>query len=121
MPSALSISGIGWSGASGIGSGWNSGTMPKSGSSTESTLVPPITRGLKMWISAPSSATGSAAGPLVAYLQDCFDVDSIVVEQGVEMGRPSRIEARMEGGHPRVSGAVAVVATGTVDLPGKTD
>ena len=66
-------------------------------------------------------ATGSAAGPLVAYLQDCFDVDSIVVEQGVEMGRPSRIEARMEGGHPRVSGAVAVVATGTVDLPGKTD
>ncbi len=62
-------------------------------------------------------ATGSAAGPLVAFLQDCLDIDWIVVEQGVEMGRPSRIEARMEDGRPRVSGAVTVVATGTVHLP----
>ncbi len=65
-------------------------------------------------------ATGSAAGPLVAYLQDCFDIDAIVVEQGVEMGRPSRIEARMEAGRPRVSGAVTVLAAGTVNLPGNT-
>ncbi|MFA9400082.1 MAG: PhzF family phenazine biosynthesis protein, partial [Acidobacteriota bacterium] len=62
-------------------------------------------------------ATGSAAGPLVAYLQDCLDIDSIVVEQGVEMGRPSRIEARMEAGSPRVSGEVTVLAAGRVDLP----
>ncbi len=62
-------------------------------------------------------ATGSAAGPLVAYLQDCLDIDRIVVEQGVEMGRPSRIEASMEAGRPLVSGAVTVLASGTVHLP----
>ena len=62
-------------------------------------------------------ATGSAAGPLLAYLQDCLDIDRIVVEQGIEMGRPSRIEARMEDGRPVVSGAVAVLAAGTVRLP----
>jgi trans-2,3-dihydro-3-hydroxyanthranilate isomerase len=62
-------------------------------------------------------ATGSAAGPLVAYLQDCLDIHRITVEQGVEMGRPSRIEARMDKGRPRVSGNVAVIATGEVYLP----
>ncbi|MBK5110761.1 MAG: PhzF family phenazine biosynthesis protein [Thermoleophilia bacterium] len=62
-------------------------------------------------------ATGSAAGPLLAYLQDCLDIDSIVVEQGFEMGRPSRIEARMEAGCPRISGAVSVIVAGTVHLP----
>lgn len=62
-------------------------------------------------------ATGSAAGPLVAYLQDCLDISGITVLQGVEMGRPSRIEARMEAGRPRVSGNVAVIAAGEVYLP----
>lgn len=62
-------------------------------------------------------ATGSAAGPLVAWLQDCLDIDRIVVEQGVEMGRPSRIEARMESGRSLVSGAVTVLGEGTVYLP----
>ncbi len=62
-------------------------------------------------------ATGSAAGPLVAYLQDCLDISGITVEQGVEMGRPSRIEARMEGGRPLVSGAVTVLSSGVVHLP----
>lgn len=62
-------------------------------------------------------ATGSAAGPLVAYLQDCLDISRIVVEQGVEMGRPSTIEATMESGRPHVSGAVTVLATGTIHLP----
>lgn len=62
-------------------------------------------------------ATGSAAGPLLAWLQDCLDIDRIVVEQGLEMGRPSRIEARMESGRPVVSGAVTVVSEGTVFLP----
>ncbi len=64
-------------------------------------------------------ATGSAAGPLLAYLQDCLDIDRIVVEQGIEMGRPSRIEARMENGRPVVSGAVTVLAEGSVHLPDK--
>jgi len=62
-------------------------------------------------------ATGSAAGPLVAYLQDCLDVDRITIDQGVEMGRPSRIEARMESGRPRISGEVSLVSRGEVHLP----
>lgn len=63
-------------------------------------------------------ATGSAAGPLVAYLQDILDVDRITIRQGVEMGRPSLIEARMDSGRPRVSGQVHVVMAGQVNLPG---
>ena len=62
-------------------------------------------------------ATGSAAGPLVAYLQDILDVDRIEIHQGVEMGRPSLIEARMDSGRPRVSGKVQVVMSGRVTLP----
>lgn len=62
-------------------------------------------------------ATGSAAGPLVAYLQDILDIDRIEVRQGVEMGRPSRLEARMEAGRPRVSGQVRLVMSGEVNLP----
>lgn len=63
-------------------------------------------------------ATGSAAGPLVAYLQDILDVDRVEIRQGIEMGRPSLIEARMDSGRPRVSGQVRVVISGQVDLPG---
>ena len=62
-------------------------------------------------------ATGSAAGPLVAFLQDCLDISRITVEQGVEMGRPSRIEARIDAGSPLVSGRVAVLASGEIRLP----
>lgn len=61
-------------------------------------------------------ATGSAAGPLVAYLQDILDVDRVEIRQGVEMGRPSLIDARMDGGRPRVSGQVHVVISGEVNL-----
>ena len=63
-------------------------------------------------------ATGSAAGPLVAYLQDILDVDRVEIRQGVEMGRPSLIDARMDSGRPRVSGEVRVVLSGTANLPG---
>jgi len=63
------------------------------------------------------AATGSAAGPLVAYLQDILDVDRVEVRQGVEMGRPSLIEARMDSGRPRVSGRVVPVMSGRVTLP----
>ncbi|MCB0857745.1 MAG: PhzF family phenazine biosynthesis protein [Solirubrobacterales bacterium] len=62
-------------------------------------------------------ATGSAAGPLVAYLQDILDVDRVEIRQGVEMGRPSLIEARMDSGRPRVSGRVQVVMAGHANLP----
>lgn len=62
-------------------------------------------------------ATGSAAGPLIAYLQDTLDVDRAEVRQGIEMGRPSLIEARMDRGRPRVTGRVQVVMSGQVELP----
>ncbi len=62
-------------------------------------------------------ATGSAAGPLVAYLQDCLDISAIEVEQGVEMGRASRIEAKMVDGRPKVGGDVTVVSIGLIHLP----
>lgn len=62
-------------------------------------------------------ATGSAAGPLVAYLQDILDVDRVEIRQGVEMGRPSLIEARMDSGRPRVTGQVHVVMSGQANLP----
>jgi trans-2,3-dihydro-3-hydroxyanthranilate isomerase len=63
-------------------------------------------------------ATGSAAGPLVAYLQDILDVDRVTIAQGVEMGRRSVIDARMDAGRPRVSGPVVVVMDGELALPG---
>jgi PhzF family phenazine biosynthesis protein len=62
-------------------------------------------------------ATGSAAGPLVAYLQDILDIDRISIHQGEQMGRPSLIEARMDSGRPRVTGQVHVVMRGEATLP----
>lgn len=62
-------------------------------------------------------ATGSAVGPLCAYLAERVGTGSITVEQGVEMGRPSVLEAEMEGGLARVSGATMPLIEGTVALP----
>jgi trans-2,3-dihydro-3-hydroxyanthranilate isomerase len=61
-------------------------------------------------------ATGSAAGPLCAYLAAHTGTTSLTIEQGVEMGRPSRIEAAMEGERPRVGGDVVVLGDGTLRL-----
>jgi trans-2,3-dihydro-3-hydroxyanthranilate isomerase len=61
-------------------------------------------------------ATGSAAGPLCAYLAERAGCSRVVVDQGIEMGRPSRLEATMEGDRPRVGGEVVVVVDGTVHL-----
>lgn len=57
-------------------------------------------------------ATGSAAGPLCAYLAARTGCASIAIDQGVEMGRPSRLDAAMEGDRPRVGGEVVVVIDG---------
>ena len=62
-------------------------------------------------------ATGSAIGPLCAYLAERGIAEAITVDQGVEMGRPSLLEAEMEDGRPRVSGAVLPLIDGTVELP----
>jgi trans-2,3-dihydro-3-hydroxyanthranilate isomerase len=61
-------------------------------------------------------ATGSAAGPLVAYLAVRTGCQRLTIEQGVEMGRPSRLHASLEGDRPRVGGDVVVLVDGTVHL-----
>jgi trans-2,3-dihydro-3-hydroxyanthranilate isomerase len=62
-------------------------------------------------------ATGSAAGPLLAYANARLGAERLTVTQGVEMGRPSRLLAEMEDGRPRVGGDVVVLVTGTLRLP----
>jgi trans-2,3-dihydro-3-hydroxyanthranilate isomerase len=62
-------------------------------------------------------ATGSAAGPLGAYAARHLGRTSLVVQQGVELGRPSVIEVDASEARPRVGGRAVVVASGELDLP----
>jgi trans-2,3-dihydro-3-hydroxyanthranilate isomerase len=62
-------------------------------------------------------ATGSAAGPLLAYLNARLGLERLEVTQGVEIGRPSRLLAQLEEGRVRVGGDVVVLVTGTLRLP----
>jgi trans-2,3-dihydro-3-hydroxyanthranilate isomerase len=62
-------------------------------------------------------ATGSAAGPLGAYLKERVGTDRLWIRQGEEMGRPSLLEVEMADGRPRVSGGVIPVIDGEVSLP----
>ena len=61
-------------------------------------------------------ATGSAAGPLMAYLHERRGLERLRVEQGIEMGRPSVLDCSFEGDRARVGGEAVVVARGTVRL-----
>ncbi len=61
-------------------------------------------------------ATGSAAGPLCAYLAARADCSRVVIDQGIEMGRPSRLEASLDGERVRVAGDVVVLIDGTLHL-----
>jgi trans-2,3-dihydro-3-hydroxyanthranilate isomerase len=61
-------------------------------------------------------ATGSAAGPLMAYLADRTGAARVDIAQGVEMGRPSRLVAEVEGERVRVGGAVVPLVEGTLSL-----
>jgi trans-2,3-dihydro-3-hydroxyanthranilate isomerase len=65
---------------------------------------------------AEDPATGSAAGPLCAYLYQRTGCASLEITQGVEMGRPSRLQAEVAGERVRVSGAVVAVVDGTLTL-----
>src|SRR3954447_23071036 len=61
-------------------------------------------------------ATGSAAGPLGAYLQERMGMERLRIRQGEEMGRPSLLKVEMADGQPRVSGGVVPVIDGEVSL-----
>jgi trans-2,3-dihydro-3-hydroxyanthranilate isomerase len=63
-------------------------------------------------------ATGSAAGPLGAYLSAQAGRERVVISQGEEMGRPSVLEVEMVERRPRVGGGVIPVIDGEIRLPG---
>jgi trans-2,3-dihydro-3-hydroxyanthranilate isomerase len=68
-------------------------------------------------VTVEDPATGSAAGPLGAYASRHLGTRALVIEQGVEMGRPSTIRVEMRDGRPRVGGSAVVVASGELRLP----
>jgi trans-2,3-dihydro-3-hydroxyanthranilate isomerase len=76
------------------------------------------TRSFYMGTDGPreDAATGSAAGPLLAYAHARLGLERLTVAQGVAMGRASRIDCSWENDRPRVGGDVVLVASGTVDL-----
>ena len=69
-------------------------------------------------------ATGSGAGPLAVHLARHGRIafgDEIEIEQGAEIGRPSRLHARAEGSAERVErvevgGGAVIVARGEFRL-----
>ena len=61
-------------------------------------------------------ATGSAVGPLSAHVAARTGVERLEVDQGVEMGRPSRLVAWLDGDRVRVGGDAVILAEGTVHL-----
>jgi trans-2,3-dihydro-3-hydroxyanthranilate isomerase len=64
---------------------------------------------------AEDPATGSAAGPLCAYLHERTGAARVDIEQGVAMGRPSRLMCEA-GERVRVAGDVVLLADGELDL-----
>ena len=66
--------------------------------------------------SGEDPATGSAAGPLCAYVAKRTGVQGLTISQGVEMGRASRLVAQVEGDRVRVGGDAVVVIDGSVFL-----
>jgi trans-2,3-dihydro-3-hydroxyanthranilate isomerase len=74
---------------------------------------------------AEDPATGSAAGPLAVHLARHGRIgfgEEIEISQGVELGRPSRLYARVEGAgdqieQVRVGGSAVIVARGEFKIP----
>lgn len=70
----------------------------------------------RLVVEGEDPATGSAAGPLCAYLAERSVATRVEIAQGVEIGRPSRLVAELEDGRVRVGGDVVVVVEGRVTL-----
>jgi trans-2,3-dihydro-3-hydroxyanthranilate isomerase len=64
---------------------------------------------------AEDPATGSAAGPLTAYLHERAGAERIEIVQGIAMGRPSRLVGEA-GERVRVAGDVVVLIEGVISL-----
>ncbi len=83
-------------------------------------------RSRMFWANGEDAATGSAAGPIACHLARHGATawgDEIVIEQGVEMRRPSLLHARADGRDGtieavEVGGSAVVVARGEFSLPG---
>lgn len=61
-------------------------------------------------------ATGSAAGPLGAYVAARTGAQRLEIRQGVEMGRPSLLRAAVEGDRMRVGGDAVILVEGVLSL-----
>jgi trans-2,3-dihydro-3-hydroxyanthranilate isomerase len=59
-------------------------------------------------------ATGSAAGPLCAYLEQRTGWSRVTIRQGEAMGRPSLLECAIEGVRVRVGGEAVIVSEGSL-------
>ena len=83
-------------------------------------------RNRMFWAHGEDPATGSAAGPIACHLARHGRIawgEEIVIAQGVEMGRPSTLYARAQGGDGlidavEVGGSAVVVARGEYRLRG---
>jgi trans-2,3-dihydro-3-hydroxyanthranilate isomerase len=81
-------------------------------------------RNRMLWSHGEDPATGSAAGPIACHLARHGRIawgEEIVITQGVEIGRPSTLHARAEGGGGlidavEVGGAAVLVARGEFRL-----
>ena len=62
------------------------------------------------------AATGSAAGPLCALVHARHGIERLEIEQGAAIGRPSRLDAAIEGDRVRVGGEAVVVMDGQAAL-----
>jgi trans-2,3-dihydro-3-hydroxyanthranilate isomerase len=68
---------------------------------------------------AEDPATGTAAGPLAAFLiatGRAAPNSTLIIEQGHALGRPSRIEVSVHDDQVRVSGSGVVAASGTLAI-----
>ena len=65
---------------------------------------------------AEDPATGSAAGPLMAYVNERLGMTTLSVIQGAAIDRPSRLDCSIVGDRVRVAGDAVIVAEGEVWL-----